>query len=142
MIKYQSQYFCQSSLPFAISHLSRGLKSAGPGADPCVIANKASLRRGWAFDSTLDRQTCAPVFSPASGGNSKGRRRGGEQGSGAMKQKVLLRFYFFVLFILLYFYFPFWEKWIEIKYVLKKMMKELFSAWNIVVEKILQNSVT
>lgn len=93
MMKYQSQYFCQSSLPFAISHLSRGLKSASPGADPCVTANKASRRRGWVFDSTLGRQTCSPV----SGGNSKGRLHDGAKRSAAMKQKVLLWFYFFIL---------------------------------------------
>lgn len=74
VMKYQSQYFCQSSLPFAISHLSGGLKSAGPGADPCVTANKAAQRRGWVFDSTLGRKTYSPVFSPVSAGNPKRKR--------------------------------------------------------------------
>lgn len=124
-MKYQSQYFCQSSLPFTISHLSRGVKSAGPGADPRVTANKASLRRGWGFDSTLGTQTCSPVFSPVSPGNSKDRRDDRPNGSVATKPKVLLWLWFYLLilfcfsFSIFIFFFEkieykinmFWRKW-------------------------------
>lgn len=95
--------FANLPCPLQISHLSRGLKSAGPGADPCVTANKASPRRGWVFDSTLGRQTHSPVFSPVSGENSKGRHSDGVKDSAAMNQKALLWFYFPILFFSLCF---------------------------------------
>lgn len=120
----------------------QGPEICRPGADPCVTANKASQRRGWVFDSTLGRKTCSPVFSPVSEGTSKGRHSDKAKCSVATKQKILLWFYFLTWFCFSFSTFIFHYENIECKMnVLKKIMKELFNAWNLVVEEILQSSV-
>ena len=127
-MKYQSQYFCQSSLPFAISHLSRGLKSAGTGADPRVTAHQASPRRGWVFDSTLGRQTCSPVFSPVSVGDCKDRRSDRAKGSVATKPKGLLWLWFYLSILFCFsfstFIFPFKKVEYKMNIFLRKWWKK------------------
>lgn len=124
VMKYQSQYFCQSSLPFAISHLSRGLKSAALERIHVWLPTKP-LRGEAVFDSTLGRKTCSPVLSPVSGETSKGRHSDGAKGSVATKQKVLLWFYFLPWFCFSFSTFIFLYEKIECKMnVLKKMMKK------------------